>query len=150
MVRNDIIQLYGEDKAYTAGLKVYTTLHSDLQKTAVNAMRDNLHQFDERHSYRTSQQQKRPLNSSYNTGSTYPAQVTQINEQQLTAKLKDGTEIIWICNVMGFFFKFGKQIEENNRIQYLTKLAYISVKKFYSRHHELVDSTQMTNDLRLF
>jgi predicted membrane channel-forming protein YqfA (hemolysin III family) len=22
------------------------------------------------------------------------------------------TEIIWICNVMGFFFKFGKQIEE--------------------------------------
>jgi hypothetical protein len=24
------------------------------------------------------------------------------------------TEIIWICNVMGFFFKFGKQIEENS------------------------------------
>ena len=23
------------------------------------------------------------------------------------------TEIIWICNVMGFFFKFRKQIEEN-------------------------------------
>ena len=23
------------------------------------------------------------------------------------------TEIIWICNVMEFFFKFGKQIEEN-------------------------------------
>ena len=23
------------------------------------------------------------------------------------------TEIIWICYVMGFFFKFGKQIEEN-------------------------------------
>jgi penicillin-binding protein 1A len=68
-------------------------LHSDLQKTAVNAMRENLHQFDERHSYRTSQQQKRPLNSSYNTGSTYPAQVTQINERQLIAKLKDGTEI---------------------------------------------------------
>jgi hypothetical protein len=22
------------------------------------------------------------------------------------------TEIIWICNVMGFFFKFGKQIEK--------------------------------------
>jgi hypothetical protein len=26
---------------------------------------------------------------------------------------KEITEIIWICNVMGFFFKFGKQIEEN-------------------------------------
>jgi hypothetical protein len=23
------------------------------------------------------------------------------------------TEIIWICNDMGFFFRFGKQIEEN-------------------------------------
>jgi hypothetical protein len=23
------------------------------------------------------------------------------------------TEIIWICNDMGFFFKFGKNIEEN-------------------------------------
>jgi hypothetical protein len=23
------------------------------------------------------------------------------------------TEIIWICNDMGLFFKFGKQIEEN-------------------------------------
>jgi hypothetical protein len=22
-------------------------------------------------------------------------------------------EIIWICNAMGFFFKFGNQIEEN-------------------------------------
>jgi hypothetical protein len=26
---------------------------------------------------------------------------------------KEITEIIWICNVMGFFFKFGKKIEEN-------------------------------------
>ncbi|MBT3813168.1 MAG: penicillin-binding protein 1A [Gammaproteobacteria bacterium] len=93
MVRNDIVRLYGEDQAYTAGLKVYTTLHADLQSVAVSAMRANLHQFDERHSYRTSQQQKLPLKSSYNTGSTFPAQVTQIVEQQLTAELKDGTEI---------------------------------------------------------
>ncbi|HIG65311.1 MAG TPA: penicillin-binding protein 1A [Methyloprofundus sp.] len=93
MVRNDIVRLYGEDQAYTAGLKVYTTLHADLQSVAVSAMRANLHQFDERHSYRTSQQQKLPLKSSHNTGSTFPAQVTQIVEQQLTAELKDGTEI---------------------------------------------------------
>ena len=93
MVRNDIIELYGEDNAYTAGLKVYTTLHSDLQNTAVRALRTNLHQFDERHSYRINQKQKLPLKSSYNTGSTYPAQVIQFNEEQLTAKLKDGTEI---------------------------------------------------------
>jgi hypothetical protein len=75
------------------------------------------------------------------------------------------TEIIWICNVMGFFFKFGKQIEEN--IGFLCKVTLVFFsgyhdipwafqallkleKKLYSRHHELVDSTQMTNDLRLF
>lgn len=116
MVRNDIIQLYGEDKAYTAGLKVYTTLHSDLQKIAVNAMRDNLHQFDERHSYRTSQQQKRPLNSSYNTGSTYPAQVTQINEQQLTAKLKDGTEIKLLWKNSPWSTKYNRNTLQTKRI----------------------------------
>jgi hypothetical protein len=31
-----------------------------------------------------------------------------------------------------------------------TKHESLEHAKFYSRHHELVDSTQMTNDLRLF
>ena len=26
---------------------------------------------------------------------------------------KEITEILWICNVVGFFFKFGKKVEEN-------------------------------------
>ncbi len=93
MVRNEIINLYGEETAYTAGLKVYTTLKSDLQDTAVNALRSNLHLFDERHSYRVNKRQKLPLKSSNNTGSTFPAQVIQINKTQLTAELKDGTAI---------------------------------------------------------
>ena len=93
MVRNDIIKLYGKNAAYTAGLHVYTTLNSGLQNAAVTALRANLHQFDERHSYRINLQQKRPLTSSHNTGATTPALVTQINQQQLTAELKGGTEI---------------------------------------------------------
>ena len=97
MVRNDIIKLYGEDAAYTAGLKVYTTLKSDLQNTAIAALRSTLHQFDERHSYRINKNQKLPLHSSYNTGATFPAQVTQINKTQLIAELKDGSviKLLW-------------------------------------------------------
>ena len=93
MVRNEIINLYGKNTAYTAGLKVYTTIQSDLQNAAVKALRSNLHRFDERHSYRVSSAQKLALQSSINIGDTYPAQVTQINKKQLTAQLKDETVI---------------------------------------------------------
>lgn len=93
MVRNEIINRYDKNIAYTAGLKVYTTIQSDLQNTAVTALRTNLHRFDERHSYRVSKAQKKPLNSSINIGATFPAEVIQINQKQLTAQLKDGRNI---------------------------------------------------------
>lgn len=93
MVRNDIVNLYGEDAAYTTGIKVYTTIRSDLQNMAVTALRSNLHQYDERHSYRINKQQKHTLKSSHNIGATLPAQVTQINKHGLNAELKDGTII---------------------------------------------------------
>ncbi|NOQ63612.1 MAG: PBP1A family penicillin-binding protein [Methyloprofundus sp.] len=94
MVRNEIIQRYGKETVYTAGLKVYTTLQPDLQTTAMKALRNNLHSFDERHSYRVSKDQKKPLSDSINIGNTQPALVTQINKKQLTAQLKDGTHIV--------------------------------------------------------
>ncbi len=93
MVRNEIIKRYDKNIAYTAGLKVYTTIQSDLQKIAVQALRTNLHRHNERHSYRVNKAQKLPLNSSIDIGDTLPAQVTQINKKQLTAQLKDGTQI---------------------------------------------------------
>lgn len=93
MVRNEIINRYDKSTAYTAGLKVYTTIQSDLQNTAITALRSNLHHYDQRHGYRVSKAQKQPLDSSVNIGDTFPAQVTQIDKKQLTAQLKDGTDI---------------------------------------------------------
>lgn len=93
MVRNNIVNRYDKHTAYTAGLKVYTTIRSELQLTAVKALRSNLHNFDERHSYRISKAQKIPIQSSTNIGDTLPAEVTQINKKQLTAQLKDGSSI---------------------------------------------------------
>ncbi len=93
MVRNEIINRYDKTIAYTAGLKVYTTIQSGLQNTAVTALRSNLHHYDERHGYRVNKAQKHPLSSHINIGDTHPAEVTQIDKKQLTARLKDGTNI---------------------------------------------------------
>ena len=51
MVRSDIVDRFGND-AYTAGYKVYTTVDSRLQQTAVKALRDALQEYDQRHGYR--------------------------------------------------------------------------------------------------
>lgn len=51
MVRQEIINLYSEE-AYTQGLSVYTTIHSDLQKTAQEAVQTGLREYDKRHGYR--------------------------------------------------------------------------------------------------
>ena len=51
MVRDFMLAQYG-DAAYTAGLKVITTLDSRLQESAVTAVRDNLLAYDFRHGYR--------------------------------------------------------------------------------------------------
>jgi penicillin-binding protein 1A len=92
MVRNKIIELYGEHIAYTKGLKVYTTLNSTLQNTATHALRTNLHHYDERHSYRINNDNQ-SLATTPNIGDTLVAQVTFIEKEKLTARLKDGTEV---------------------------------------------------------
>lgn len=51
MVRRKVVQRMGED-VYTSGLKVYTTIDSQKQKDAVQAVRRGLHEYDERHGWR--------------------------------------------------------------------------------------------------
>ncbi len=51
MVRAEMFRRYGA-AAYTAGLKVTTTIDSRLQKAANRAMHDTLMAYDERHGYR--------------------------------------------------------------------------------------------------
>ncbi len=51
MVRAEMVERYGDD-AYTQGLRVITTLDSNLQTTANRAVRTALHEYDERHGYR--------------------------------------------------------------------------------------------------
>lgn len=51
MVRQALYEQY-DDKTYTQGLQVYTTLDSTLQGYAVSALRDTLDEYDQRHGYR--------------------------------------------------------------------------------------------------
>ena len=55
MVRNNLIQKYGED-AYTNGLIVTTTIRNKNQKAANKALRDALLSYDKRHGYRGPEQ----------------------------------------------------------------------------------------------
>ncbi len=51
MVRLQAMELIDDD-LYTAGIRIITTLDSERQAYAVNALRQGLHSYDERHGYR--------------------------------------------------------------------------------------------------
>ena len=50
--RRELYDLYGEEGLYSGGLSIRTTLDSELQLAARNALRDGLNAFDKRHGYR--------------------------------------------------------------------------------------------------
>jgi len=51
-IRKYIEKKYGPDKLYEGGIKVYTTINLDIQRTAVNALRDGLRALDKRQGFR--------------------------------------------------------------------------------------------------
>ncbi|HEY0921936.1 PBP1A family penicillin-binding protein [Rheinheimera pacifica] len=52
MVRQDMVNRFGEEAAYSAGLQVFTTIQSVQQAEAKQALQQNLYDYDERHGYR--------------------------------------------------------------------------------------------------
>ncbi|GJJ80403.1 penicillin-binding protein 1A [Pasteurella canis] len=52
MARQEMVRRFGEEKAYTSGFKVYTTVLSKDQAEAQKALRNNLIDYDMRHGYR--------------------------------------------------------------------------------------------------
>lgn len=96
MARQHIIDLYGE-KAYGSGMKVYTTVTLPLQNAATRALRNALHDYDERHGYRqakiTSPSQIQDIESLPTVGDCIPALVIGIDHDKALARLKTGTQI---------------------------------------------------------
>ena len=95
MVRQYMYEKYGE-RAYTLGLKVYTTIDPKLQKTAEQALRNALHTYDNRHGYRlpvkdtelNAKNQNAPV-----IGDTLLAKVISIGNSGVKAHLYNGKEI---------------------------------------------------------
>ncbi|CAM3778486.1 penicillin-binding protein 1A [Rheinheimera salexigens] len=52
MVRQEMVNRFGEELAYSAGLRVITTINSQQQATAKHSLQQNLYEYDERHGYR--------------------------------------------------------------------------------------------------
>ncbi|WP_440903133.1 penicillin-binding protein 1A [Catenovulum sp. SX2] len=52
MVRQQMVERFGEEIAYTKGYQVYTSITAKAQIAAQQALRENLHNYDERHGYR--------------------------------------------------------------------------------------------------
>lgn len=52
MVRQQMVERFGEQVAYSDGFRVYTTVTSQQQAAAKRALQENIYSYDERHGYR--------------------------------------------------------------------------------------------------
>lgn len=104
MVRKEIVRQFGEE-AYTQGFRVYTTIDSRLQSYARTALRETLHEYDERHGFRgpqthidqQSDQWFKQLENFQRIGDTIPAIVTEVSEKSIQVSLAnlETMEILW-------------------------------------------------------
>jgi penicillin-binding protein 1A len=96
MVRDKIFQDYGES-AYSSGMKVYTTIKGKLQTAATHALREALHEYDDRHGYRNKSHpniaQGASLDNFKKIGDTIPVIISSVSDDQVTAKTSDHKDI---------------------------------------------------------
>ena len=105
MARDYMIQKYGEEAAYTNGYNVYTTISSELQLMAQDALRDNVYAYDQRHGYRGPISQLwtetplardaiiEQLKKTEPMQGIVPAAVMDITDKQAKVLLADGQDI---------------------------------------------------------
>ncbi|MCC6303273.1 MAG: penicillin-binding protein 1A [Gammaproteobacteria bacterium] len=105
MVRAAMIERYGEQAAYTAGLKIYTTLDSRLQQASTGALRSALYAYDRRHGFRGVEGRiaadrraeggdwADELRRHNEAGGLKAALVSRVQDQAITVKLADGSSV---------------------------------------------------------
>ncbi|HLV15972.1 MAG TPA: penicillin-binding protein 1A [Pseudomonas sp.] len=104
MVRAEMVGLYGSD-AYTEGFRVYTTVPSDLQHYANQAVQLGLQAYDQRHGYRgpearyagqTREAWQQRLAEQRSIGGLQPAIVTEVLEDGILVMTQQGEEpVAW-------------------------------------------------------
>ena len=96
IIYSEMIELYGKDEAETGGYQIYATVSSDMQAAAQQAVRRNLHDYDERHGYHgpveqlwsfdVADDQNKPLSESQKSELDAPA---PWSEEQMLTYLQD-------------------------------------------------------------
>ncbi len=105
MARSQMVETYGND-AYKKGYRVYTTVNSELQQQAQQALQNGLHAYDRRHGYRGAESRvefayrddgspdrvklDQALEVMRDTGGLQAAVVTRIESGELEVYLGDG------------------------------------------------------------
>ncbi len=92
MVRSELIENFGE-QAIDSGYKVYTTINSERQSYAEEAVQKGLEAYDRRHGWRGAEAHDEPLSNFQAFANTYPAQVTKVNSSSFEALMQDGSTV---------------------------------------------------------
>ena len=92
MVRSELIEKFGEH-AIDSGYKVYTTINSERQAYAEQAVQDGLEAYDRRHGWRGAEAHDKPLSSFSAFANTFPAEVTRVNQNSFDALMQDGSTV---------------------------------------------------------
>jgi penicillin-binding protein 1A len=152
MVRAQMFERFGED-TYTRGLKVYTTLLSEHQRAAYEALRKGVLEYDRRHGYRgpeahveltgelTDTKLEDALQDAPDSEELYPAIVLEANPK-LVRVYRSGGERISITEE-GLKFaarQLGENVPPNQRIR---RGAIIRVSKNEKGHWQIVQLPQV-------
>jgi penicillin-binding protein 1A len=129
MVRAQMFERYGED-AYTHGLKVYTTLLSEHQRAAYDALRKGVLDYDRRHGYRgpeayveltgelTDDKLEDALQDAPDSDEIYPAVVLEAGPKQVRIYRSGGERITISEDGLKFAAKLlGENVPATQRIR---------------------------------
>lgn len=92
MVRDAMVREFGED-VLNSGYRVYTTIPSDRQQMAVDAVHKGLEAYDLRHGWRGAESNTKPLSDFYVINNLWPAQVTKVSARSFDAVLSNGLTV---------------------------------------------------------
>ena len=92
MVRSELVEKFGE-QAIDSGYKVYTTVNSQRQQYAEDAVQKGLEDYDRRHGWRGAEAHDKPLKQFIAYANTYPAEVIKVGSNSFDAKMQDGSTV---------------------------------------------------------
>ena len=92
MVRGAMVEQFGEE-VLNSGYRVYTTIPSDRQKMAEDAVHKGLEAYDHRHGWRGAEANPKPLADHFVINNMWPVQVTKVSKQSFDAVFSNGMTV---------------------------------------------------------